>query len=116
MSLLTDSYEEFVFMNKTIEADGYGGYITAWADGALFMAVARLDNSTEARVAEAQGVKALYTILTPKAMLLDFHDVVKRVSDGAIFRVTSDGQDNKTPKSATLNIRAVNAEKWELPT
>jgi hypothetical protein len=38
-----------------------------------------------------------------------------RNSDGKIFRITSDGDDNHTPKSATLDMRQVSAEEWSLP-
>jgi hypothetical protein len=47
--------------------------------------------------------------------MLDFHDVIMRIADGKIFRITSDGDDNKTPKSATLDMRQVSAEEWSLP-
>jgi hypothetical protein len=67
----------------------------------------------QARIAEAQGVKSLYTITTTKNVNLQFHDVFKRVSDNKIFRVTSDGDDNKTPASASLNMRQVTAEEFK---
>ena len=38
----------------------------------------------------------------------------KRLSDGKIFRVTSDGDDKYTPSSANLNMRQVSCEEWEL--
>ena len=56
-----------------------------------------------------------YTITTGKAVNLQYHDVFRRVRDGKIFRVTSDGDDKHTPASAALNMRQVTAEEWELP-
>jgi hypothetical protein len=47
-------------------------------------------------------------------MNLQYHDIFRRVEDGKIFRVTSDGDDKKTPESATLNMREVTAEEWSL--
>jgi len=41
--------------------------------------------------------------------------VFRRAFDGKIFRVTSDGSDKYTPASATLNMRQVTAEEYELP-
>ena len=38
--------------------------------------------------------------------------MVRRASDGKIFRVTSDGDDKRTPRSAALNMRNVSAEEW----
>ena len=116
MSLLDDAFEKFCFVDKSRVPDGEGGYTTAWTDGAEFMANARFDSSMTAKRAQVEGVTSLYTITTRKANELDFHDVVKRLSDGLILRVTSNGTDNKTPDSATLDMRQVSAESWVLPT
>lgn len=114
MSLLSEAMESCVLLNKHTEADAYGGYISTWTDGASFDAAIVLDTSMQARIAEKQGVTALYTVTTNKALNLQYHDVFRRVSDGKIFRVTSDGDDKKTPNSATLNMRQVSAETWVL--
>lgn len=115
MSLLSKAMEPFVFLDKSRAPDGESGYITIWTEGAEFIANARFDTSMQARIGEAQGVKSMYTIITRKAVTLEFHDVIKRVRDGKIFRVTSDGDDVKTPESAGLNMRLVTAEEWRLP-
>lgn len=118
MSLL-DEYMDMtgrcVIMNKTIVDDGYGGYITTWTEGAEFRASITFDTSMEARRAEAQGVTSLYTVTTSRDLTLEYHDVFKRIKDGKIFRVTSDGDDKFTPNSSTLDMRQVTAEEWELP-
>lgn len=114
MSLLLSAMEECVVVNKSIVDDGYGGYTTQWTDGAKFNAAIVLNNSMEARVAEQQGVTALYTVTTSKSLNLQYHDVFRRSSDGKIFRVTSDGDDKKTPASASLDMRQVSAEEWRL--
>lgn len=114
MSLLDTSMVECVLLDKHTSPDGYGGYTTTWTDGATFTAAIVLDTSLEARTAEKQGVTALYTITTRRVMNLQYHDVFRRVSDGKVFRVTSDGDDKKTPVSAGLDIRQVSAEEWGL--
>lgn len=113
MSLLSDAMITCVMLNKRTEADGYGGYTTTWSDGASFPAAIVLDTSMEARIGEKQGVTALYTVTTSKALNLQYHDVFRRVEDGKLFRVTSDGDDKKTPASATLNMRQVTAEEMD---
>lgn len=115
MSLLSAAYTDCMYINRAVVSDGEGGMVTIWTEGAKFRAAVRFDDSMQARTAEAQGVTALYTIVTPKTINLQFHDVIKRIEDGKIFRVTSDGDDNKTPESATLNMREVSAEEWSLP-
>lgn len=112
MSLLDEMMEEMVMMDKTRKPDGEGGFITKWVDGAHFNAAATFDTSMEARTAQAQGVKSLYTITTRKNTVLEYHDVFRRLRDGKVFRVTSDGDDRFTPKSSTLNMRQVTAEEW----
>ena len=114
MSLLSDAMENCIFMNKTKVPDGYGGYRDTYTDGAEFDAAIVFDTSIEARVGEKQGVTSLYTVTTSKAMTLEYHDVFKRIRDGKIFRVTSDGDDKFTPASASLDMRQVTAEEWQL--
>lgn len=115
MSLLSEAMEQCVFLNKSKVPDGYGGYKTEWTDGATFDAAIVFDTSMEARVGEKQGVTSLYTVTTSKALTLEYHDVFRRVSDSKIFRVTSDGDDKKTPASAYLDMRQVTAEEFTLP-
>lgn len=114
MSLLSDAMMECVMLDKRTRADGYGGYITEWVDGASFSAAIVLDTSMQARIGEKQGVTALYTVTTEKALNLQYHDVFRRLEDGKVFRVTSDGDDKKTPPSAALNMRQVSAEEFSL--
>lgn len=114
MSLLSEAMEKCTMIDKTTVPDGYGGTIVSWKDGASFNAAIVFSTSMEARRAEAEGVKNLYTVTTSKSVNLQFRDVFRRESDGKIFRVSSDGDDNKTPASAALNMRNVTAEEWTL--
>lgn len=112
MSLLSEAMEKCTMLDKSTVSDGRGGFITQWTDGAEFDAACVFDSSMQARMAEAAGVKALYTITTAKNVNLQYHDVFRRESDKKIFRVTSDGDDKKTPNSASLNMRQVTAEEF----
>ncbi len=113
MSLIDDFTSKCVMMDKKSVPDGYGGFNPTWVPGAKFNAAITLDNSIEARVAEKQGTTGIYTVTTTKNINLQYHDVFKRLPDGKIFRVTSDGDDKLTPTSAYLNMRQVSAEEWE---
>jgi hypothetical protein len=101
-------------MDKQTTPDGYGGVITTWTEGAEIMVAYSFDDSTQARIAQQEGVTNRYTLTTRKSVVLRFPDVVKRAKDGKTFRVTSDGDDNSTPSSTSLNLRQVEAEQWEL--
>ena len=116
MSLLMDAMESCTMLHKTSALDGYGAETISWVDGATFQAAITFDSSMQARVAQSQGVKSLYTVTTKKNKVLEYHEVFRRESDGKIFRVTSDGDDKATPTSATLDMRQVTAEEWEIPT
>ena len=114
MSLLTEQMEDCTIIDRVTVSDGYGGYTSKWQDGAPIQCAIVFDSSMQARIAETQGVKALYTITTQKNVNLQYHQVLRRERDGKIFRITSDGDDKHTPASATLNMRQVTAEEWEL--
>lgn len=114
MSLISEAMEKAYIMDKTTTKDTYGSVKTIWKQGAEIMIAFSFDASTQARVAQQQEVNNRYTLLTKRSVILRFPDVVKRDSDGKYFRVTSDGDDNRTPKSAGLDLRAVEAEEWEL--
>lgn len=117
MSLYENMFESFIFMEKSHVADGEGGFITTWKDGEEFKGVAVLDTTMQARIAEHDGVTSTFTITTHKNIQLEFHDVVKKVADGSIYRVTSNGKEKSSPKvtSEIIDIAQVTAEKWVLP-
>ena len=115
MSLLSEQMESCIMLDKRTVKDGYGGYKAEWIPGVEFDAAVVFDTSIQARMAEGQGVSSLYTVTTGRELTLEYHDVFQRISDGKIFRVTSDGDDKYTPKSAGLDMRQVTAEEWSLP-
>ena len=114
MSLLDDAMETCVFLNKQRVDDGYGGYITTWSEGAEFKAAITFDTSIEARTAQVQGVYSLDTVTTQRDLTLEYGEVFRRVRDGKVFKVTSDGDDKYTPASAGLDMRQVTAQEYTL--
>lgn len=113
MSLLSEAMEQCVFWDKVTVEDGYGGTRPDWRKGAEFFAAFSFSTSMEARRAELEGVRNLYTITTPRNTTLMFGDILERKRDGKLFKVTSDGKDKRTPASATLDMRVVTAEMLE---
>lgn len=116
MNLFEDFKTPCVMLEKTRVSDGEGGFITSWRDGAEFNAAITFNTSIEARTAEQQGVTSLYTVTADINAKLEYHDVFRRISDGKIFRVTSDGDDVQTPKRASFQFLQVTAEEWRLAT
>ena len=116
MSLLSEYMDECVLLNKVSTPDGYGGRIETWSDsGVIFNAAIVLDSSMQSKIGQQMGVTGVYTITTQKSMNLQFHEAFRRIKDSKVFRVTTDGDDKKTPESATLNMRQVSAEEWVIP-
>ena len=113
MSLLAQAMEDVVLMEKKREPDGEGGFLPAvWVDGVKFKAAITFDSSMQARTAEKDGVTSLYTVTVPKNAKLEYHDVIRRLEDGKVFRITSDGDDKMTPESASFQVIQVTAEEW----
>lgn len=112
MSLLTQAMEDVVMLEKQRVPDGEGGFTTDWAEGVQFKAAISFDSSMQARTAERQGVTSFYTVTVPTNAKLEYHDVLKRIRDGKVFRVTSDGDDKITPPSASFQFIQVTAEEY----
>ncbi len=113
MSLLDAAMEKCVMLDKTTQKDGYGGITTVYVDGEEFYAATVFNSSSNENAASVQETTDLYTITTRKNVVLQYHDVFKRVRDGKVFRVTTNGGDKATPDSASLDMRVVSAEEYE---
>ncbi len=113
--LLDDAKTTCVMLDRKTQSDGEGGIITEWVEGAKFKAAISFNSSMQARMAEKQGVTSLYTVTISRNAMLRYHDVFRRLSDGKVFRVMSDGDDSFTPKSTELDMRQVSAEEYVLP-
>ena len=116
MSLLDDFARTCLFMEKTIEKDGAGGYDVTWSEGVEFLNYQAIDTSMEARIAEKQGVTSVYNALVMKSVPIEYNDVFKDTSTGLTYRVTSDPEDKESPKSSTFDLKYFTAERWELTT
>ena len=114
MNLIEHMSEPFIMMDKSRQPDGEGGFIVSWNEGATFNAALTMDSTMQAQIAMKQGVTSVYTVTTTRNVILEYHDVIKRVSDGRIFRITSNGGEKKTPFVTDLDINQVTAEGWEL--
>lgn len=114
MSLVQNAMEKCVLLDKRKSSDGRGGFITTWEDGAEFMAAFAYDTSLTTQIANASTSIDKYRITTGRTVVLDFHDVFKRILNGKTYRITRDAEDDKTPLSAGLNYRGYLAEEYVL--
>ena len=103
-----------VLMEKTRVSDGIGGWVTTWTEGAQFQGAILKNNTIQAKVAEKDGMEEVYTITVERGVPIVFHDVVKRLSDGQIFQITSEPKDNQSPQFSAINFGQFTARAWEL--
>lgn len=113
-SLLDDYAIPCVLMEKKRIPDGAGGYMTEWTEGMKFSNYQYLDTSMEARRAEQEGVKSLYSALVDRDFPLEYGDAFKDLNTGLTYRVTSNPDDKKAPASSTFDLKYFTVERWNL--
>lgn len=114
MRLYESMMEACTILVLTETRDTVGGVNKAWTDGETINAAIVKNSTMENEEAEKERVNEQFTITLPKGMSLNYHDVIRRESDGDIFRVTSIQADSETPIRATFQFGQVQAERWEL--
>lgn len=112
---IEDFYEEFVFVEKRKQSDEMGGFINEYVETVQFRAGINTDQSMEARLAEQQGVKSIYTITTNKDCMLDYGDIIKRKRGNNYYKITSNGGDMISPMVSQMDIIQVTAENFTIP-
>ena len=115
LRLINQMMEKCNILNRARVDDDYGGYRETWTVGATFDAAIIRNSTTEAIVAEKQGITEIFTVVTSKQFELSYNDVFQRASDGQVFRVTSNDRDSEAPAMSTVQISKVTAEKWVIP-
>lgn len=115
LSLIDSMMEKCRILNKIREDDPYGSETITWQEGTSFDASILKDSTTEAIVAEKQGISEIFTVVVKKGFSLSYNDYFRRVSDGQVFRVTSNVKDSEAPEKSTVRIAKVTAEKAVLP-
>lgn len=115
LSLIDSMMEKCRILNKIRTDDPYGSETIIWAEGTTFDASIIKNSTTEAILAEKQGVTETFTVVVKKGFSLSYNDYFKRLSDNQVFRVTSNTTDSDAPNQSTVRIAKVTAEKAVLP-
>jgi hypothetical protein len=87
LSLIYEMMEKCCILNKIREDDDYGSETITWSDGTSFDASIIKDSTTEAIVAERQGIKEIFTVVTKKGFSLSYNDYFKRITKSLPFVV-----------------------------
>lgn len=113
MNLLDRMMEDCTLLNHIRTDDRFGSYTDEWTEGATFKAAISKNMTTEQMIAEKRGITEAFIVVVRKGVVLDYHDVFKRNSDGEIFRVTSKTMDSEAHPASTVKIAKVSAERWD---
>lgn len=105
--------EPVVKLDEISVSDGEGGFTTEYREGAPFTATISPDISITAAIAQKDSERKAYKIATPQNAKLKKGDIIKRVEDGVVFRITQ--SSDETAKISTIRINICKAEEWELP-
>lgn len=109
--MLQDYFEDFILLERTQAADELGGTSAAWTEGVTFRGGV---TQVVGKEVDPSGLLALKT--TP--MLLHEWDVtlvqddrLRRVSDGAEFRIIGQSSDMRTPAISGMAFCQVPVER-----
>lgn len=114
-TLLEVCGSDCTLFEKTRITDGEGGYTFEWKDGLKFKNYFEQNTSMEARRAEKEGVTSLYSALVDKSLPINYNDFFRDETTGQTFRITSEPDEKKAPRTATFALKFFTAEKRELP-
>ena len=98
-------------MDWKSKPDGLGSFVWEWVDGVDFAGGVVLNNTTQMQIAQQSGSKGIYTLTTAVQMPFERGDVVKRIGDDALFKITSDPNDVVTPSLSDIKGWQVTMER-----
>lgn len=110
---MDDFFVPMCMMNKIYKPDGLGSVLAVYEDGAPFDGGVVLNSTTEMQIAQQEGHKAVYTLTTAVPLPFEKGDRVKRLSDDALFKITSDAADKQAPPMAGITGTQVTMERVE---
>lgn len=96
------------------EPDGLFGEEVARSAGQRFMALLIPKGGGEQTIGERREAVERFSAVVERDVLLLYGDVIRRVSDGAVFRVT--GNPSAAPEYSGVGVAASPVERWEVPT
>ena len=113
MTLIGEALVPFEHLTETHVPDGTGGSVVTLVPGETFSAAAVRRMAASVTLGETEYSREKMTVITHRETELPFHALIRRISDGAVFRILSDGRDNGTPSVSALDLRVFSAERWE---
>lgn len=105
---------DFCLLDKVSAPDPFGGLVYTYQEGAHFLGGVVKNNTSAMQIAEQSGTKSVYTLVVDRHIVLERDAVVRRIEDGANFRITSPTRDMQTPAHSALQFSQATMERVEL--
>ena len=109
--MLQDYFEDFVLLERTQTDDALGGASTAWTEGISFRGGVTQVVGKEVDPAGLHALKTVPMLLHEWDVSLAQDDRVRRLRDGAEFRVIGQSDDMRTPLISGLAFCQVPVER-----
>ena len=115
-TLCFSSMTAFVRLVRTDLPDGSGGQDITLVPGEQFSAAVVRQRTETGRAGDREEGKDEVLLYTESGVMLPFSGLVRRCSDGAVFRILSDGDAGGVPAGAecspALALRVVRAVRY----
>lgn len=109
--MLTDYFEPFALLERAQTPDGLGGTAASWRDSLIFSGGVTFVPGGETTIAGLSALRTIPVLAHDYDVTLRQGDMVRRLSDGAAFRVAGNSADMRAPACADLRFAQVPIEK-----
>lgn len=109
--MLQDYFEDFILLERTQTPDELGGTAESWADGPVFRGGTTQVVGKEIDPCGLLALKTTPMLLHEWDVTLAQGDRVRRVRDGAEFRVLGQSSDMRTPPMSGFAFYQVPVER-----
>ena len=109
--MLQDYFEDFIMLVRNQAADDMGGTDESWQEGVTFRGGVTQVVGKEADISGLMALKTVPMLLHEWDVTLVQGDRIRRVRDGAEFRITGNSSDMRTPPAASTTYCQVPVER-----
>lgn len=114
--MLSDFFEPFCRVKRTSTPNGLGGTVETWENGETFRGGVTHVPGAEISVAGHQALRTVPVLVHEVTVELKQDEYVRRLSDGAVYRVAGNSGDMRAPAVASMQFAQVPVERTEVAT
>lgn len=109
--MIADYWEDFLLLRREDIPDGTGGAAQTWTEDSFFRGGLARCTTVSVRAGDVPMAQVQRWLTHEPGVHLLPEDRVKRVQDGALWRVLGDSWENKTPARCTQPFAQVKVER-----